>query len=212
MTRIALGLAAGLLAATPALAVTTYYASRASFEADLAALGAVETTQTFNGLAGGTQVSSTVGGRGVVTVGNLTISSTRSISAQSSGGDIRLFTAFSQTAPRNLIFSIPTAAIAYGLDLIEYQSPDTAGLDPITVAGLGTAQVLNSTAAPTFFGVIDPDGSTTSFNITRSQTVLYPITFDNVSFASLAATAVPEPASLALLAIGVAASLRRRRR
>ena len=216
--RLTLAAAAVALAGTAHAAPVTY-SSRTAFNAALAGLGTTATVQTFEGIdpaLRGTNLPDQDPSPAAVgyAIGGLTLSSPRAFGVQFAGGTTQLFTRFSQAAPRTLTFTFPTAAIAFGIDLVDYQSPDTSGTDPLTVTGLGVSQVLDTTptqAAPTFFGVIDPAASATGFTISRTVSVLYPLTFDNVSFATVAPAAVPEPASLLLVAAGLGAACIRRR-
>lgn len=211
--------ALAILAAGIAHAAPITYTSRPAFNAALAGLGASVTTETFESIdpaLRGTNLpdqdpdAANVG----ATVGGLVLSSPRAFGVQFVNGSTQVFTRFSQAAPRTLGFTFPTASIAFGINLVDYQSPDTPGSDPVTITGLGVLQVLDTQptqASPTFFGVIDPSGSASGFTISRAVSVLYPLTFDNVTFAA-APAAVPEPASALLAALGLGAAVALRRR
>lgn len=197
-----------------AQAAPVTYSSRDAFDAALLALGATRTTETFESIPPalrGTNLPDTDPGTRVgATIGTTAISSPQPIGVQFVNGNTQLFSGFSNSgtaAQRFVSFTGPTASIAFGIDLVDYQSPDTAERDPLTITGLGVSQLLDtdpSQATPTFFGVIDAQSSTTSFSISRAARVLYPLTFDNVVFASAPAAEVPEPASLLLVGMGIA--------
>ncbi len=212
-----LALATSLLSGA-ALAAPVTYTSRIAFEA---ALGTALVTEGFESvpasLRGTNLPDEDPGARYGATIGGVTLSSPQAFGVQYVSGSTQLFTRFSNStvaASRVLTVTLPGQAFAFGIDLVDYQSPDTAGTDPLTISGLGVTQSLDTSpapGAPSFFGVIDRAATTGSFAVTRDLRVVYPLTFDNISFA-LSPTRVPEPGSMLVVAMGlfVLAWMRRR--
>ena len=215
MTIFRITLAAALLAGTTANAVPVTYSSRTAFNAALATLGATATTETFESidpaLRGTNLTDADPGTRVGATIGNVTLSSANAIGVQFVSGNTQLFTSLRNTATpaeRYLSFTVPTASIAFGIDLVSFTASST---DTLTATGLGASTTYTSNT-PVFFGVIDTAAPATSFRLTRPTSVLSPVTFDNVTFATAAVTSVPEPGTLALLGLAAAALVARRRR
>lgn len=204
------------LTTSAAVAAPTLYTSRSGFEAALAALRATETTQTFDGVDAGPAGNTTTitpnrdaTGRFSATIGGVTLDSPRAINAQRDlvGNTVTLNTAFS-SVPANALstgylgFSFAAPSIAFGIDLPAFTVPFSASAFGASYAVTG----------PGFFGVIDPAASATRILFTRTTNSNDPVTFDNVSLATLgtAPVATPEPATAALLAAGLLALARRR--
>lgn len=211
---------AACLATTQAAATPTIYTSRAAFDAALAGFGATASIQGYESLDSG--LWGTFAGTPTPSGYNFTF---EGISADSPddffvtrdllAGNTYLSTAFAAAplaADRRLTITLPANAQAIGIDLLEYQSPETAGDDPITISALGASATLNdnpSTDTPQFWGVIDPAGLGITLLIERSDEVLYPLSFDNVTHATID---IPEPATAALLLGGLAVLTRVRTR
>lgn len=208
---------AACLAAFPAIAAPTIYTDRVVFDAALAALGGTVTNQRYEGLD--SALWGTFAGTITPTGFNFTFGG---VSADSPddffvtrdllAGNTYLSTAFAAAPDRRLTITVPATVQAIGMHLLEYQSPDTAGDDPITVSALGASQTLNGSPlpdSPQFWGVIDPNGIGTTLTIERSDEVLYPLSFDNLVYATIE---VPEPASAALLLGGLTLLVRLRSR
>lgn len=201
------------LAGHQAAAAPTIYTSRVTFDAALAGLGGTTSFQFYEGLD--SALWGTFAGTITPTGFNFTFGG---VSADSPddffvtrdllAGNTYLSTAFAAAAvatDRRLTITVPANVQAIAIDLLEYQSPDTGGDDPITISALGASQVLNDNPlpdTPQFWGVIDPTGLGTTLTIERSDEVLYPLSFDNVIYATVASP-VPEPASIALLLGGL---------
>ncbi len=214
MTLFRITLAGALLAGTAAHAAPITYSSRTAFNTALAALGATATTETFESidpaLRGTNLPDSDPGTRVGATSGSVTLSSANAIGVQFVSGNTQLFSSLRNTATpaeRFLSFTVPTASIAFGIDLVSFTASST---DTLTATGLG-GSITYTSGTPVFFGVIDSAAPATSFRLTRPTSVLSPVTFDNLTFATAAATSVPEPGTLALLGLATAALIARRR-
>ena len=208
----ALLLASGLSSAAAAAPIV--YTSRVDF---LAALSAMPVTQDFESidfLNWGTEVSTPSGAGNIFTLGGVTVNATAGVTAYYDFGLSNTylstpFAAIDDPGLREIAISFASGVHAIGFDLLEYQSPDTTELDPITVTAFGVATILNDTLAPTFFGIVDLAATATQATISRSTRVDYPTSFDNVTY--LDAVATPEPAS-SLLLLAASATLAWRRR
>lgn len=207
------------LAAPAAVAAPVIYNDRAVFNDALALLSAIATVQHFEGSdpdSWGTFVGDAVPAGWIFTTGGVTTTSSDFLFLGHDYGNLNTylssgFAAAEDPGSRRMTISLPANYRAIGFDLLEYQSPDTAGTDPITVSALGASQTLDSAPGfetPEFWGVIDASGAGSVLTIERSLQVAYPLAFDNVTYA----LEIPEPASGALLLGGLLLLSRARRR
>jgi hypothetical protein len=205
--------------APAAVAAPVIYSDRTAFNDALALLSATATIQHFEGIdpdSWGTFVGDAVPAGWSFTIGGVTTTSSDFLFAghDYGAGNTYLssgFAAAEDAGSRRLTISLPANYRAIGFDLLEYQSPDTAGTDPITVSALGASQTLDNSPTsetPEFWGVIDASGAGSVLTIERSLQVAYPLAFDNVTYA----LEIPEPMSGVLLLGGLLMLRRARRR
>lgn len=212
----ALALTGAVLAALPAGAAPVVYTSRAAF---LTALSVVPTVQDYESIDPGLYGTEVSTGTPIFTytLGGVTVTSSAEVFADfdyvASNTQLRsAFSAAATEAARVLTLTLGSGVNALGLDLIDYQSDDTLGSDPLTITAFGLATVVDGTpgpGSPDFFGIIDTAATTTTLSVSRTAEVFYPLSFDNVTYAALA---VPEPASMAMFGLGIAVLAARRRR
>lgn len=209
ISRVGCLLVAGMaILAAPVAAAPTVYTSRASFLAALAA----STVQDYASILpadSGTEVSTYLDPLFSYTAGGVTLLSPREVFGYYDfvGDNAYVTTGFSapDVAPdRLLTIALGAGVNGIGLDLLDYQSDDTPGTDPIAITAFGVTTLLDGTPtldAPQFFGIIDSAALTTTLTISRADQVFYPLSLDNVTYGR--AAAVPEPATMGLFGLGV---------
>jgi hypothetical protein len=209
---------AGLLSQA-ATAAPVFYTDRTAFNAAVALLGGTPIVQDYELIdsdSWGTYVGTLDGDRYRYVLGGVDANSPDNFSATRDYtlSNTYLSTSFALSevpGERYLTITLPNNVRAIGIDLLDYQSPDTIGTDPLSIAALGASAVLDGNPTPEtpdFWGVVDADGVGNTLTISRTDEVLYPMAFDNVTYA----IEIPEPVSAAILLTGLAALHRLRRR